>query len=60
MTFEQAMKKLADDKTVIEQALSDLQTAKGLNAMDETEKAVDLYASTRATIRRQFSIRKAV
>jgi hypothetical protein len=55
MTIEQAMQRMEQDQIVIEQALSDLQTAKHLNAMGESELAVNVYASVRANLRRQMN-----
>lgn len=55
MTFEQAMVKLTHECELLEQASSDLQTAKALNDIGEPDKAVELFAQVRAKVRKAVS-----
>lgn len=55
MTIDNAMSISIEDKLFLQRMTSDLETAYSLYAVQEGEKAIELYASIRLEIRRRFS-----
>jgi len=54
MTIKEAMDQVQNDAAILTQALSDLYTVQALYALEESQKAINLYGAVRSRVRLSF------